>query len=192
MSIVRDHHERGIDGVTVRAFEPIEDVRGSLCEIHRDEWDLAPKPVQWDYVTTKANVLRGMHTHYLRWDYIVMLDGHATIGLKDLRRDRASFGGNMVIDMPDDRRTVVTIPSGVAHGIFAHTALRYLYGLTVAWDGVDEDLGCRYDDPALGIAWPSASPIVLRRDLDLPDFATMVRQYEAVAMSSPDHDTVPA
>ena len=175
----------GIAGVTVRAFESINDFRGGLSEIHRDDWKLAPRPVQWDLLNTRANVLRGVHVHRLRWDYIIVLDGHATIGLKDIRR-HASFQHKMVIEVSGDRPTVVTIPPGVAHGIFANTALRHLYGLTVAWDGCDEELGCRYDDPALGIEWPSATPMLLQRDLDLPDFATLVRQFEIDSIGAVD------
>jgi dTDP-4-dehydrorhamnose 3,5-epimerase len=182
----------GIVDVTVRALDPIDDIRGALCEIHRDEWKLAPRPVQWDFITTKPQVLRGMHVHYLRWDYIIVLDGHATVALKDVRRGRGSFARNMMIEMTGERPTLVTIPPGVAHGIFANGALRYLYGLTAGWDGSDEDLGCRYDDPALAIKWPAENPVVLARDLDLPDFATLVRNYEAVAAAPADRENAPA
>jgi dTDP-4-dehydrorhamnose 3,5-epimerase len=173
----------GIDGVSIRAFEAIDDFRGGLAEIHRDDWKLAPRPVQWDLLHSKADVLRGVHVHRLRWDYIIVLEGQGTIGLKDIRRDRRSFGRNMVIEVTGDHPTVVTIPPGVAHGILANTSMRHLYGLTVAWDGHDEDLGCRYDDPALGIAWQSATPLLLPRDLELPDFATLLRQFEAALVS---------
>lgn len=167
-----------IDGVHVRPLDPIGDMRGSLCEVHRDTWDLAPRPVQWDFILSRAGTLRGVHVHRLRWDFVVVLEGHATVGLKDIRRAGPSFGAVMTIDIPDGQPTVVTIPPGVAHGVFANTALRYLYGLTVAWDGADEDLGCRYDDGALAIPWPTEPLCVLPRDLELPDFATLVRQYE--------------
>lgn len=169
-----------IDGVRVRRLQPNVDVRGSLSEVHRDSWELAPRPVQWDFIVSRAGTMRGVHVHRLRWDFVVVLEGHATIGLKDLRRGGSSFGNVMAIDIPDEQPTVVTIPPGVAHGVFASTALRYLYGLTVPWDGTDEDLGCRYDDPALAIPWPAAPVHILPRDLALPDFATLVGQYEAM------------
>lgn len=178
--------ENGIAGVTVRAFEPIADARGALTEIHRDEWKLAPRPVQWDLIRTEANVLRGVHVHCLRWDYVIVVDGYGTIGLTDVRRDQESFARSMVIEVTGDRPTLVTIPPGVAHGNYANTALIHLYGLTVGWDGSDEELGCRYDDPELAINWPCAKPVLLQRDLDLPDFATLLRQYEAATVSSPD------
>jgi dTDP-4-dehydrorhamnose 3,5-epimerase len=173
-----------IVGVTVRAFAANADVRGDLFEIHRDDWGLAPRPVQWDFVTRQANVLQGVHVHCRRWDYVVVLEGQATIGLKDIRRGQPSFGRTMTIEVSGREPTVVIVPPGVAHGIFARTALRYLYGLTVAWNGDDDDLGCRYDDPALALAWSARSPLLLQRDLDLPDFATLLRRYAALANAS--------
>jgi dTDP-4-dehydrorhamnose 3,5-epimerase len=172
--------EAEIDGVRVRPLDPLGDIRGSLCEIHRDSWGLAPRPVQWDFIVSEPRTMRGVHVHRQRWDVLVVLEGHATIGLKDIRRGVTSFGHVMAIDIPDEVPTVVTIPPGVAHGVFASSALRYLYGLTVAWDGTDEGLGCRYDDPGLGIRWPAAPLHILPRDLGLSDYATLVRQYEAM------------
>jgi dTDP-4-dehydrorhamnose 3,5-epimerase len=171
--------EAVIAGVAVRPIASIDDRRGSLCEIHRDDWGLAPRPVQWDFVTSRPQVLRGVHVHCLRWDYIIVLKGRATIGLKDVRRGERSFRHSMLIDVSGERPTLLTIPPGVAHGIFADTALSYIYGLTVAWDGSDEDLGCRHDDPELGIKWPSQTPIMMPRDLALPNFATLLRDYES-------------
>jgi dTDP-4-dehydrorhamnose 3,5-epimerase len=173
----------GIAGVAVRAVDAIGDVRGALCEIHRDEWAMAPRPVQWDFIRSKADVLRGVHVHRLRWDYFVLLEGQARIGLTDVRR-ACTFRRSMTIDIDSQHPAIVTVPPGVAHGVFAKTALLYLYGLSVAWDGNDEDLGCRYDDPALGVEWSSTPPLLLQRDLELPDFDTLVRQYEARTASA--------
>jgi dTDP-4-dehydrorhamnose 3,5-epimerase len=170
-----------IVGVTIRTLAPNADVRGNLFEIHRDDWRLAPRPVQWDFVTRQANVLQGVHVHCRRWDYVIVLDGQAMIALKDIRCEQPSYGRSMAIEVSGREPTVVTIPPGVAHGIFARTALHYLYGLSVAWNAEDDDLGCRYDDPALEIAWPAGSPLVLTRDLELPDFPTLLSRYAAVA-----------
>jgi dTDP-4-dehydrorhamnose 3,5-epimerase len=184
-SLAPDNNSAGsrIAGVTVRAVDAIGDVRGALSEIHRDEWALGPRPVQWDFIRTRPGVLRGVHVHRLRWDYFVLLDGQARIGLTDVRR-ASTFRRSMTIDVNSEHPTVVTVPPGVAHGVFAKSALLYLYGLSVAWDGSDEDLGCRYDDPALGVEWSSAPPLLLQRDLELPDFDTLVRQYEARTASA--------
>ena len=167
-----------IAGVRMRALATARDLRGSLCEIHRDSWDLATRPGQWDFIHTRAKVLRGVHGHRLRTDYIVVVGGRATIGLADLRRTGPCFRRGMTLESDGETPQVLIIPPGVAHGIYAHEAVTYLYGLSSYYDGIDQ-AGCRFDDPALDIDWPSPDPILLPRDAVLPDFETLLRQFEA-------------
>ena len=168
-----------IAGVSVITGTPHRDRRGSLTEVHRDDWESAPRPVQWDRVESRPGVLRGVHVHRARWDFFVTIDGRATIGLTDVRHHSPTFGLPMLIECPDGVSTSVAVPPGVAHGIYAHQRLLYLYGLSVHYDGSDEDLGCRHDDPDLGLDWPSPAPTLAGRDLELPDFAVLVEQYNA-------------
>ena len=167
-----------IAGVDRRYLSPNRDLRGSVCEIHRDSWGLAPRPLQWDFITTRPNALRGVHVHSLRYDYMLVAHGRATFGLADLRADSPTFRRSMVFEATGDAPCVVIVPPGVAHGIYAHDSVHYLYGLTAYWDGTDQ-LGCRFDDPDLGIAWPVRDPILLPRDAALPDFSTFLRHFEA-------------
>ncbi len=139
---------------------------------------MAARPLQWDFINTRARVLRGVHVHRLRHDYIVVVGGRATIGLADLRRTGPSFRRGMTLRADGETPQVLIIPPGVAHGIYAHGSVTYLYGLSAYYDGVDQ-AGCRFDDPDLDIDWPSPAPILLPRDADLPDFATLLRQFEA-------------
>lgn len=165
----------------MRVLDPKLDIRGSFCEIHRDEWELAPRPVQWSSVITNTNALRGFHVHCTRWDYFVLLQGHAVLGFKDLRRDQTSFGTGATLDVPPGPPTTIAVPPGVAHGLYAKSTVLFLYGITVAWDGVSQDLSCPYDDPELGIAWPSKNAIVVPHSQDLPDHSTLLQRYEEIA-----------
>lgn len=106
-------------------------------------------------------MLRGVHVHQLRFDYLIVVAGQATIGLADIRRDASSFRRSMTVETRASDPCLIVIPPGVAHGIYAHQELSYLYGLTEPWDGHDEELGCRYDDPGAGIPWPDFNAILL-------------------------------
>lgn len=167
-----------IAGVDRRFLEPHLDPRGSVCETHRDSWDLGPRPLQWDFIVTRQHALRGVHVHRLRYDYMLVVQGRATFGLADLRADSPTFRRSMLFEATGDVPCVVVVPPGVAHGIYANESMRYLYGLTAYWEGTDEP-GCRFDDPELGIPWPVRDPILLPRDAGLPDFATLLRRFEA-------------
>jgi len=173
-----------IAGVFLRPLTLACDLRGSLCEIHRDSWGLAPDPLQWDFINTRAKVLRGVHVHRRRYDYIVVVGGQATIGLADLRRSKSSFRRGMTLKASGEAPQVLIVPPGVAHGIYAHGPVTYLYGLSAYYDGQDQ-AGCRFDDPALAIDWPSRDPILLPRDAALPDFETLLQQFEAAGGVAP-------
>jgi len=165
-----------IAGVRTVPLAPNVDFRGSVCEIHRDSWGVAPHPVQWDFVVTRANVLRGVHVHRLRYDYMLVIKGRATFGLSDLRPGSPSFRRSMTYEASGDAPSLVLVPPGVAHGIYAHDDVFYLYGLTAYWNGNDE-IGCRFDDPAMNIGWPAENPTLLPRDAELPSFETLLRKF---------------
>jgi dTDP-4-dehydrorhamnose 3,5-epimerase len=78
----------------------------------------------------------------------------------------------------------VTIPAGVAHGFLALEALELVYFVTNEYDGSDE-LGFAWDDPAVGIAWPSVDgtaggrPITSERDATNPSLADLVARLRS-------------
>jgi dTDP-4-dehydrorhamnose 3,5-epimerase len=111
---------------------------------------------------------------------MITVGGYATIGLVDIRRQSPSFLRSMTIAVAGDRPQVIIVPPGVAHGIYTPGAMLYLYGLSNYYDGADQ-LGCRFDDPALEIGWPDKEPIQLPRDTHLPDLNTLLQEFEAPA-----------
>jgi dTDP-4-dehydrorhamnose 3,5-epimerase len=58
--------------IQIVTLSPLRDRRGSLTEIFRQEWVNSVVPVQWNYVQSEANVLRGVHVHVNHIDYLVV------------------------------------------------------------------------------------------------------------------------
>src|SRR3972149_836293 len=73
-------------GVRLLPLEMNRDDRGVFTEVFRRSWDIGVEPVQWNFVTSQAGVLRGVHVHVRHVDYLIVLEGRASIGLRDLRR----------------------------------------------------------------------------------------------------------
>ena len=73
------------DGVKIQSLTTLEDSRGSLTEMFREEWGLGPRPLQWNVVRSEANVLRGVHAHRTHVDYLAMIMGEMVLCLHDLR-----------------------------------------------------------------------------------------------------------
>jgi dTDP-4-dehydrorhamnose 3,5-epimerase len=143
------------------------DDRGVFTEVLREQWGTGCAPVQWNYVTSEAGVLRGVHVHRRHADYLVITHGRASIGLCDLRFGSPTEGVATVVEMRGEELAALTIPPGVAHGFYLHEPSMQLYAVSEYWDPQDE-LGCFWSDPDLAIPWPVTSARISARDQALP------------------------
>lgn len=169
-------------GVSLRSLETHHDERGSLTELFRTSWEIGVAVVQWNYVVSEGAVLRGVHVHIKHGDYLILLSGHATIGLRDLRHDSTTEGLTALIEMHGNDLQALTIPPGVAHGFYFHEPSTHIYAVSEFWDSQDE-LGCHWADPALEIDWPNAAPAISARDAALPSLRELVESLPHVQQS---------
>lgn len=93
----------------------------------------------------------------------------------DLRRDSPTFLRHVALELSAENGVQLLIPVGFAHGfatLEADTELLYKVSAPYA---PSLDRGLRFDDPALGIAWPSSnSPALLSaKDSALPSLADL-------------------
>jgi dTDP-4-dehydrorhamnose 3,5-epimerase len=158
-----------IEGVRVIDLDAHVDDRGSLAEVYRASWMPAVRPiVQANLSRSRAGVLRGMHFHRRQTDHWVIESGSAWVGLYDLRAGSPTEKTGQTIQVDAAAGLVViVIPPGVAHGFCALTDLTLLYLVDVEFDGGDE-FGFAWNDPALGVEWPLAAPVVSDRDAAAP------------------------
>ncbi|MGH3134478.1 MAG: dTDP-4-dehydrorhamnose 3,5-epimerase family protein [Gaiellaceae bacterium] len=154
------------DGVELLQLEPHADSRGVFTELFRDSWGLQVAPVQWNAVRSEWNVLRGVHAHWRHADYLTVAVGRASIGLHDLREGSPTVGLGAIVQLAADEPAGLAIPPGVAHGFYFHEPSLHVYAVSHEWDPADE-LGCRWDDPELDLAWPCSEPLLSDRDREL-------------------------
>ena len=76
------------DGVQIHRLAPHNDLRGSVTELYRENWDLGCRLVQLNAVISTAGVLRGVHVHIRHVDHLVLLAGRMVLGLHDMRPSR--------------------------------------------------------------------------------------------------------
>lgn len=173
----------GIHGVSLLPLVTHRDDRGSVTEIYRRQWlEEGRETVQANLSVSRANVLRGLHFHRKQADYWCYLSGTTFVGLYDLRKGSPTEGKSAGLRMAtDEGLRSLYIPRGVAHGFYAETALQLLYFVDEAFTGEDE-FGVTWDDPDLGIDWPTRDPILSQRDRSNPSLAEVLRdapRYEA-------------
>jgi dTDP-4-dehydrorhamnose 3,5-epimerase len=165
------------DGVVLTTLTPHGDDRGTFTELFREEWETGVRPVQWNVVASEAGVLRGVHVHPCHDDYLTIVRGRATVGLRDLRGAMPTEDAVACVELDGARPAAISIPHGVAHGFYFHVPSLHVYAVSHYWDEADE-LGCRWDDPALALPWPQRAATISPRDAALPCLAELERQLD--------------
>lgn len=166
----------GIDGVLLFALRTFPDHRGSFTEDFRREWiPEGREMVQGNLSFSKVNVLRGLHFHRDQADWWTIVAGAAAIGLYDLRSGSPThrIGTTVRLDTHEGL-SALYIPAGVAHGFYAERDV-ILHYLVDAYHTGDDENGLAWDDPALGIAWPTDEPILSDRDRSNPPLREVLR-----------------
>jgi len=147
------------------------DDRGDLTELYRRDHD-EPAFVQANLTRSGAGVLRGLHYQLTRpqGKLVTVVRGSVFDVVVDIRRGSPTFGlwfGALLTAR--DRRQMWS-PPGFAHGFVAIEDADVVYHLTAPYAPEDQR-AIRWDDPALGIEWPVARPLVSPRDAAAPVLA---------------------
>lgn len=164
-------------GMKRRPLEPHADDRGVFTEILRESWELGPRPVQWNVVRSGPGTVRGLHVHLIHLDYWMLVRGVATVGFRDLRKHSPTAGMAGALYLDGQVPEILVIPPGVGHGFQFHETSIHVYAVTHYWNLADE-LGCRWNDPALGIPWPEPTAVLSDRDRLAQPLEGLLRELE--------------
>lgn len=166
----------GIPGVMIGEPKVWDDPRGFNLEIFRENV-IGGQFVQAAHSHSKAGVLRGLHYHLRQADAWYVVAGEMQVVLADLRVRRdppavASF------DLSGEKRRVLYIPPGVAHGFLAITDVDLVYWVTNYYDASDEH-GVAWNDATLNVPWKTRDPILSERDQANPRL-----EWDSITVSS--------
>lgn len=171
-----------IEGVSVRSIEVHVDQRGSFAEIYSDRWGLPIQPRQWAVVRSAAGTLRGMHLHLRHDEYLLPISGRCSIGLFDLRPQSATAGKSMLIEVNADEPKCIAFPSGLVHGWYFPVDTVHIQAVSEPYDEyyADDNFGCHYADPALGIDWPATPTIISARARSFADLQSLRLHLQSI------------
>ena len=155
--LVEDTALPGVKLITPRVFG---DDRGFFLE----SWNAAAFAdagfdlnfVQDNHSRSAKGVLRGLH---YQWGSpqgkLVRVTAGAVFDVAvDVRRSSPHFGQWVGYELSDANKRMLWVPPGFAHGFLVISDhADFLYKCTTLYDGPN-DRGIRWDDPAIGIAWP--------------------------------------
>jgi dTDP-4-dehydrorhamnose 3,5-epimerase len=167
------------EGVRLHPLTVHPDHRGTFSEVFRESWSTGIELEGWDIHSTEPGALRGVHLHAWSDCYLVLLQGRATAGMCDLRGRPLAHRGSTVIELSGEARVALIIPRGVAHGLYFHEPSVLLIAMSLG-GRPERGLGCAWDDPRLGISWPSRHARLTPRDAALPPLAELQQALAAL------------
>lgn len=175
-------------GVEVHELTAHRDDRGVFTELFRQEWVSAVEPIQWNSVRSNAGVLRGVHVHLVHDDYLTIAHGRMILGLCDLRPNSDTYREALTLELNAESPRAVAIPHGVAHGFYFEEDSIHVYAVSHYWN-LDDELGCRWDDPGLKIPWTHKEAHISQRDADLQPLDLLIEELSAHYDSEPSVST---
>ena len=106
---------------------------------------------------SSKGVLRGLH--YQKGEFsqaklVRVIKGSVLDVAVDLRKDSATFGQHVMVELSEDNKRQFFIPRGFAHGflVLSDEAV-FCYKVDNAY-APEHEHSIRYDDPTLAIKWP--------------------------------------
>ena len=137
--------------------------------------------VQDNHSKSQKNVLRGLHyqIEHAQGKLIRVTAGAVYDVAVDLRRASPTFGQWVGFTLSADDRRMAWIPPGFAHGFCALSeVVDFVYKVGSYYDPATER-GIAWDDPDLGVPWPTAQPFVSERDRHHPTLAQIKAELPA-------------
>jgi len=127
--------------------------------------------VQDNFSLSSRGTLRGLHFQnpMVQGKLVSVWQGEVWDVAVDIRRRSPTFGRWFGVTLSADNKRQLYVPPGFAHGfvVMSDRAL-FHYKCTDFYSPKDE-VGFRWDDPAVGIQWPPVErPILSRRDAANP------------------------
>lgn len=121
--------------------------------------------VQDNHSRSHLGVLRGLHYQmppYAQGKLVRVAAGAVFDVAVDLRRDSATFGRWVGVELSETNHRQLWIPEGFAHGFVATSDRAVVLYKTTAYYAPKAERTVRFDDPTIGIVWPlPASALVL-------------------------------
>ena len=176
-----------IPGVVIIEPDVYRDSRGFFLETyHAEKYQGVgiPDPfVQDNHSRSVRGTLRGLHlqVRHPQGKLVRVIEGEIFDVAVDVRRGSPTFGQWMGVTLSAENFRQCYLPPGFAHGFAVVSPVAQVeYKCTDIYDPKGE-VGIAWNDPAIGIDWPIADPLLSERDMRHQPLASVIDQLPAFA-----------
>jgi dTDP-4-dehydrorhamnose 3,5-epimerase len=166
-----------LSDVIVVEPDVFRDDRGFFLETYSHEkyarGGIAARFCQDNHSRSGRNTVRGMHAQrqHPQGKLVRVLSGSILDVVADIRRGSPTYLKWIAVELSADNFRQIYVPPGFAHGIcITSESADVEYKCTDYYDPSDE-LRIAWNDPAIGIRWPTDNPILSDKDRLAPTLA---------------------
>jgi len=129
--------------------------------------------VQDNHSRSARGVLRGLHYQlppHAQGKLVRVTSGRVFDVAVDMRRSSARFGKWAGVELSEENHRQLWIPPGFAHGFLVLSDVADFLYKTTDYYAPKAEAAVRWDDPAVGVAWPQAgvAPLLSPKDAGAP------------------------
>ncbi|OME86479.1 MULTISPECIES: dTDP-4-dehydrorhamnose 3,5-epimerase [Paenibacillus] len=159
-------------------LEPVVhgDHRGFFMESYNDSI-FQQHGINYDFIqdnqslSAEAGVLRGLHYQLnpkAQTKLIRVLTGAIYDVIVDIRKNSPTFGQWIGVILSEHNHRQLLVPKGFAHGFCTLVPNTQVLYKVDEYYSPENDRGIVWNDPALGIDWPTSNPILSDKDRTHP------------------------
>lgn len=133
-----------------------------------------PDFVQDNYSYSVKGVLRGLHYQkdpHAQGKLVGVIAGEIYDVAVDIRQESPTYGQWVGVSLSGENRLRLYIPPGFAHGFYVFSEFVHVVYKTTAEYSPEADRGIAWDDPSIGIDWPTTDPDLSEKDSGQPHLA---------------------
>jgi dTDP-4-dehydrorhamnose 3,5-epimerase len=161
-----------IEGLLIINPKVFGDVRGYFFESYNDsvfkDNGIDAKFIQDNQSLSNSGVLRGLHFQAPPYDQgklVRVITGAVLDVAVDIRKNSATYGEHIAIELSEDNKTMFYIPPGFAHGFLTlEDSTIFSYKCTNLYNKASEGT-VLWNDSDLNINWNISNPILSEKDL---------------------------
>lgn len=128
----------------------------------------------------KKGIIRGLHFQfppYTESKLVRCVRGTIFDVFVDLRKNSPTFGRWDFVELSEENKKMIYIPRGFAHGFCTLTDVSEVVYKVDNNYMPDAEGGIIWNDKKLNINWPAKTPILSKKDADLPSMDEFILKY---------------
>ncbi len=167
-----------LDGVKIIEPKVFKDNRGFFMESfnHKtfSELGLNFNFIQDNHsLSVGKDVIRGLHYQLnprAQTKLVRVITGAIYDVAVDIRLGSPTYGQWVGVTLTEENHRMLLVPKGFAHGFCTLTDNTHVQYKVDEYYSVENDKGILWNDPTLGIEWPTLTPILSEKDTEQPMF----------------------